>query len=339
MFKGYRPQRFYHGENGTDTENDAIHIVVDGLWYATLEDIIANSVELPVLDKQNFIAAMVSFPNLLCPNVSGISMTINQTYSNLNKKLEHLTTSKIGSYRVVWFLLFYFLISAPALLVNTLLRSTSLCAIAMLTWDYWDAFDTYTSKSKVGGVWIVDRRSLAPIDFSRVENCLAWFDLSKQLIDITSINLRFVFPLLCIALLQFILSLAGICWYVVLGRAPIPGILLLICLCTNLLPMLGMLFPLYKIWKIQYRHIAMISPKCFELKVMPPWVDPNDEAERLKALQVLKEIRMVISTSDERVSVMGFELSPGFFVTLGTIAFSGLSFLLGGKLDYYVREH
>lgn len=134
------------------------------------------------------------------------------------------------------------------------------------------------------------------------------------------------------------LSLAGVCWYIALGKAPVPGFLLLICLCTNPMPMLVVLLPLYNIWKIQNGHIGMISNKCLVLELMPSYVDINDELKRKKSLQVLKEIRAVLQTGDDHMSVLGFELSPAFFGTLGGITISGITFLYNGTVEFYGRS-
>lgn len=330
--------KFYYSDNDTITQAEEIDYSIEEIWYAKLNYEAMNYSILQLQDNQNFIAAIVSFPDLLCSNISRVNMAFDQTYSDSNQKIDDLRNNEDINNSSVWFIIFYVIVGIPALLINTIFRVASLYSVAMLTWDYWDAFNTYTVKSNIGGVWVVDRKAVQQIDFSRAENCLAWYELRKQLIEITSINLRFVFPLLCIALLQFVLSLGGISWYIILGRAPIPGFLLLLCLCTNPLPMLVVLFPLYKIWKIQYSHIAMLNSKCLELEVMPPNADPNVELHRLKALQVLEKIKNVVAASDDRVSLSGFELSPGFLGTLGTIIFSGLSFLFGGSLEYYARD-
>lgn len=54
---------------------------------------------------------------------------------------------------------------------------------------------------------------------------------------------------------------------------------------------------------------------------MPSYADSKDELNRQKSLKVLKEIRTVLQTSDDHLSVLGFELSPAFFGTLGESQF------------------
>lgn len=103
----------------------------------------------------------------------------------------------------------------------------------------------------------------------------------------------------------------------------------------NSLPMLVVLLPLYNIWKIQYSHIGLISRKHLDLEMMEP--DRIADIDQERAIRVLKEFNNVLETSDERLSIWGFELSPSFLRTIGTILFSATTFPINGKVEFYAR--
>lgn len=112
---------------------------------------------------------------------------------------------------------FFIFITIPTITISSVHRSRSLYAIAMKTWDSWDAFNTFTTQSMFGNENIRINGSISPIDFFRVENCLSWYKLRQQLVDDTNQNLRVVLPILIIALLELVWSLTTICWNFALG--------------------------------------------------------------------------------------------------------------------------
>lgn len=228
----------------------------------------------------------------------------------------------------------------------------------MATWNFWDAFNTCMTESNYNGIMTENRylweaamkaksdsdpisdnyNSLPPVDFSEVENCIAWYELRKKITEITNVTLRFVFPLLYIALLEFVASIACVCYCAMVGKAPFPGFLYLFCLFANALPMLVVLYPLCNIWSIQYAHIGIISSKCLQLEMLPSNGDPGADLRRLKAIKVLEKIKDTIVNNDKCISVLGFELSPKFLGSLGTVSLSVVSFMLGRKLEFYSHK-
>lgn len=318
---------FYVGEN--DSSSQATALAVDEVWYATIYNISTSSVYLQMLDKQIFFAVKVSFPGLLCSDVAGIKSILLEK-SSTSAEMDNIRLAPYSDWPHV--VLFCIFIAFPTIMINSVRRSNSLHSVAMVTWDCWDDFNMFTTQSMFG-----DRvsGSMVPIDFSKAENCVMWYKVRQQFVKTTNLHLRVVLPLLFIALLELVWSLTAICWYFVLGKAPIPGFLLFICLSLNPLPMLVVLLPLYNIWKIQYSHIGMLTRKVLDLEMMEP--DLIGDADREKAIRVLKEFKNVLEASDERLSILGFELSPSFLGTIGTIFFSATTFLLNGKVEFYAR--
>lgn len=174
------------------------------------------------------------------------------------------------------------------------------------------------------------------IDFSIVQNCHAWYELRKLLSTIPEINLRTAIPMLRIAVLQFVIAVSAVSCYTISGEAPIPGFAYLVYLCVNPLVGLTFLAPLTLIWVIQYGHIAMVSQKFRQVEMLPQSGDSVREEERQHAARALFAIKTELEASDERVAVLGIELSPGFLWTLTTFAATGLSFILGSHIEYYV---
>lgn len=201
-------------------------------------------------------------------------------------------------------------------------------------WDVWSSFDDL---SRSVGVWVPDHKAHLPIDFGMVENCLAWFQLRSQLIEVTNVNIITIIPYVAVSLLQFLVSLVWICWYIALGRAPIPGFFFLIRACANALLMLVIFYPLYNIWKIQYSHIALITTKCFEVEAAQCH-DSVTKEYREQTARILIQIRNSLEFSDERLQVLGLELPPGFLKTLGHSSVFWVSFLLGRSISYFVVD-
>lgn len=308
---------------------------IEQIWGASYVNSWSDAIDLQLLAKHDIIGIVLSLPDIPCRYVPDLSVRYRFIYPTSLEGFDDLRYR--NDVPTLWLLLlFYFCIVVPSVIFSIGARACYLCVAIFRTWDYWKAFDAFTKNGKRKGVWVPDCQAKFRIDFMLVENCQTWFEFRKQLIEITSINMRFVIPLLRIAMVQFVLSMAAICWFVVVGRAPIPGFLLLICLCSNSVTTLLLLYPLHNIWKIQYSHIALMSEKYLEAEALSLSDDPQILKRQQHVARLLNGIKNALESCDERVSLLGFEVSSGFLWTLATIAVSGISFFCGSNLQYYV---
>lgn len=237
------------------------------------------------------------------------------------------------------FFLFYFLIAIPSVVICSCIRALVVCLVIASTWELWHIFDAFTDPDEAtGGVWSPDHMANVQIDFSVIQNCHAWYELRKHLCEITSINLCTAIPMLRIAVVQFVLALASVCWYAVSGNAPIPRFAYLLYLCVNPLVVLTFLVPLTLIWIVQNSHIGLMTQKFRHVEMLPPQNDSKKAQERKLAARALFAIKTELEASDERVAVLGFEVSPGFIQTLATLAATAASFLLGSSIQYYTTN-
>lgn len=311
-----------------------LNVSVEMFWYADLVNSSASSIELQLLENNDFIPFIISFPNTTCNSVPSISLHPTQSYPKL-KGLEKIRARKDSPWM---FLCFYFTIAGPAIVVSSCLRALFVCLNIAVTWEHWNVFNSFTDSSKPGGFWSTDHMARVQIDFSYVQNALAWYNLRKLLCEMTDINLHTAIPMLQFAVIQFVFALGAVCWYAVSGKAPIPGFAYLVFLCVNPLVVLMFVIPLTLIWRIQHSHIGILAQKTRHIESLAATLEPDRAQERQNAARVLAAIKAELEANDKRVAVLGFELSPGFFQTLATFAATGVSFLLGSKIQYHVTE-
>lgn len=258
-----------------------------------------------------------------------LSLSTSQSYpDSLNGlyKLRYRQTS-------LWILAFYLLIAAPSIIVGTCIRALAVRLGIATTWDLWDAFKLFTEPSCICSP---DHAARLQIDFSIVQNCRAWYELRKHLCEITNINLRTAIPMLRIAVILYVLAVAAVCWYAAVSKALIPEFAFLICLCVNSLVVLMFSVPLTLIWRMQFGHIALLPTTLRQVEMLPATTDPIEAEQRRQAARVLSAIKTELEVSNKRVSVLGLELSPGFLQTIATFAATGISILLGSKIQYTV---
>lgn len=330
------PLLFLQFVNRNVSMNKFLEASVETFWYADLTVPSQDSINLQLLDGKDFIPLIVSFPNTSCTSVPNITLKPLQAYPDSLQGLEMLRLESIVDYQ---FFLFYFLIGIPSVVICSCIRALVVCLVISSTWELWHIFDSFTDPDEVtGGVWSPDHMARQQIDFSAIENCHAWYELRKHLCEITSINLRTAIPMLRIAVVQFVLALAAVSWYAVSGNAPIPGFAYLLYLCVNPLVVLTFLVPLTLIWIIQNSHIGLMAQKFRQVEMLPPTSDHNKKQERKLAARALLAIKTELEASDERVAVLGFELSPAFIQTLATLAATAASFLLGSSIQYYTTN-
>lgn len=309
---------------------------LEELWGASFINSTPTSVNLRFMAHHDTIGMMLIFPNVSCGSLANVLYDQNGDYPQ--------DTEKLFKFILAWYdrntfvlVLFECLILLPSL-VAFALQGKHICIAMFHTWDYWDAFNSFTSGDlSESGVWVTDHQAKLNVDFMQVENCHTWFEFRKLLIEITNINMRFAIPFLRITITQFVLSTAAICWFIAKGSAPFPGFPLSICLCLSSMATLVLLYPLHNIWAIQNSHVALISEKYRQAESLPLSDDPQTLIRQLHVARLLHGMKIGLENCDDRVSLLGFEVSYGFLSTLGTIAISGISFLFGrNDIHYYV---
>lgn len=307
-----------------DSSVSPIRFSMKSLWGAISLSSTPTNVSLQFIPYQDTIEMEVVFSDFLCDSL--VNLYPNAVVSRVGSDSLDLASDQI------WYLTLSFscIIVLP-FLASFALQGKHICIALFRTWDYWDAFDSFTKVGPGEGVWIIDHQLKCEIDFTRLENCHTWFEFRKLLIQITSINMRFAIPLLRIAVAQFVLSTAAIFWNRVNGSAPYTGFLFLLCLCVNSLATLVLLYPLHNIWIIQSSHVPLICEKYLQAEALPLSDDHRTMKRQRHVTRLLLAIKIGLESCDERVTLLGFEVSYGFLWTLGTFAVSGFSFLSGGS--------
>lgn len=303
---------------------------VEMFWYADLVATSPDLITLQLQDNHDFVPLIVSLANTNCSSVPYVTIYSDQVYPDSLNGLYLLRQPRSSH----WEFLFYVMIVVPSILCCSCFRGIYMCQVVAMTWEMWQMFDSLTDPDESGGIWSPDHMGRLQIDFAVAQNCRAWYELRNHLCEITSINLRSGIAMLHIALVQFVAALAAVTWYTVSGEAPMPGFAYLICLCVNPLVVLMFLVPLTLIWCIQSSHIGLITDKFREVEMLPATTDPVQTEERRNAGRALFAIKTKLDSNDERVAVLGFELSPGFLWTLTTFAATAVSFFAGSSIQY-----
>lgn len=107
---------------------------------------------------------------------------------------------------------------------------------------------------------------------------------------------------------------------------------------SNIMLALWRFYPLHSIWKIQYSNLALITSERFEVKALGDEENQDSDRCRERAARVLTQNKNSLEFNDERLQVLGLELSPGFLKTLGHSSVFWVSFLLRRSISYFVVD-
>lgn len=224
------------------TLSTALNCSLEQLWYASLVNTTPHSIDFQLQPNHDFLAAIVSTPDVLCSAVSVIQLWSEQRYPQSMLGLQRFQRDRSTHESVDTF-------DHVVVVLIIVVLTVRLVVLFFNTEPLWDVWSSFDDLSRSVGVWVPDHKAHLLIDFGMVENCLVWFQLRSQLIEVTNVNIITIIPYVAVSLLQFLVSLVWICWYIALGRAPIPGFFFLIRACANALLMLVILYPLYNIWR------------------------------------------------------------------------------------------